>query len=340
MRRAMAWAAIIADSRLQQQLTQGQAADAKDKAKSGADGARRAVRNAWSHILYPIKTDATEAGRPFELEHLSLSAKDKGAIPAGVYDKARADGVAMEKIGPDSLWLKIKPLWPDDRPHLAINELVEWFASYVYLPKVRDRVVLEAGIRDALAKFDAPFGYAESVEAATGAYSGLTYAKSGPEFFAPSGLLVRAEAAVEQIKKNQEAAAAAASAAAGSGGASSAPPAPTAGGVGASAAPAPAKPAKPHRFYGAVEIDMARPVKNFDTILNAVVMELQRTPGAKVKITLEIEADATGGFDETEVSVLDRVFRNAARTDLGAAGSPHRIFTRRDHRSDCGLRPL
>jgi hypothetical protein len=33
---------------------------------------------------------------------------------------------------------------------------------------------------------------------------------------------------------------------------------------------------------------MVRPVKSFDAILNAVVMELQRTNGAKIKLTLEI----------------------------------------------------
>ena len=45
------------------------------------------------------------------------------------------------------------------------------------------------------------------------------------------------------------------------------------------AAPAPAPPTKPRRFYGSVEIDMARPVKAFDTILNSVVMELLRSLG-------------------------------------------------------------
>jgi len=48
---------------------------------------------------------------------------------------------------------------------------------------------------------------------------------------------------------------------------------------------------KPRRFYGSVELDPTRPVKAFDAVLNAVVMELQRTQGAKVKITLEIEAE-------------------------------------------------
>ena len=53
-----------------------------------------------------------------------------------------------------------------------------------------------------------------------------------------------------------------------------------------------------------MEIDTARPVKAFDAIVSAVVMELQRTPGAKIKLTLEIEADAPDGFPESEVSII------------------------------------
>jgi hypothetical protein len=58
------------------------------------------------------------------------------------------------------------------------------------------------------------------------------------------------------------------------------------------------------RFYGSVELDMVRPVKSFDAIINAVVMELQRTHGAKVKLTLEIEAEASEGFAGDEVSIV------------------------------------
>ena len=45
-------------------------------------------------------------------------------------------------------------------------------------------------------------------------------------------------------------------------------------------------------------------MKAFDAILNAVVMELQRTKGAKVKLTLEIEATAEEGFAESDVGVV------------------------------------
>jgi hypothetical protein len=67
---------------------------------------------------------------------------------------------------------------------------------------------------------------------------------------------------------------------------------------------APAGPTQPRRFYGSVEIDMVRPVKSFDSIFNAVVMELQRTQGTKVTLTLDIKAEAPAGFADGEVSVV------------------------------------
>jgi hypothetical protein len=62
--------------------------------------------------------------------------------------------------------------------------------------------------------------------------------------------------------------------------------------------------ARPKRFYGSVEIDMIRPIKSFEAIVNAIVMELQRTHGAKVKLTLDIEAEASSGFAAGEVSIV------------------------------------
>ena len=283
---------------MQQQLTQGQAADAQEKARNNKEGARRAIRAAWSHVLYAVKTPDTELGKAFDLEHLGLSAKDRNAIPAGVYDKAKADDIVKERLGAESLWLKLKDLWPTETPHLASGEVAEWFSAHAYMPKLRDRVVLETSIREAIGKFDAPFGYAEGFDQATGRYAGLIYAKAAPEILAPHGLLVRAEVAKQQISSVPVPPPAPPTGADGS----TVPTVPKSGTPGASiTAPVPTK---PRRFFGSVEIDMNRPVKAFDAILNAVVMELQRSTGAKVKLTLEIEAEAPSGFKEEDVGVV------------------------------------
>jgi hypothetical protein len=67
MRKALAWASIDQVSRLPQQMTQAQSSDARDKARTNRDAALKAIRTAWSHIFYPVKSDT--AGRPFDQEH-------------------------------------------------------------------------------------------------------------------------------------------------------------------------------------------------------------------------------------------------------------------------------
>jgi hypothetical protein len=297
MRRSLAWASIIGDGRLMRQtLTQGQAADAEEKARNNREGARRAVRSAWSHILYAEKSDATTPGKASDLEHLGLATKDRSAIPVGVYDKDKGDDIVKEKLGSETMWLKLKDLWPAESPHLAISEIAEWFSAHAYLPKLRDRVVLETSIRDAIGKFDAAFGYAERFDAPRGFYDGLIYAKAAPEILSPGGLLVRAD-----VAKQQAAVITARDAEPAPGGSSRPMPA----GSGYATVTGSARmPAKPRRFFGSVEIDMNRPVKAFDAIINAVVMELQRSPGAKVKLTLEIEAEAPSGFNDVDVGVV------------------------------------
>jgi hypothetical protein len=296
MRKAIAWDEIAKDKRLGSQLTTAQLADAEEKAKSNKESALKAVRTAWSHILYPVKSET--AGKPFDLEHDPITARERAAVPVVVYDKAKADGIALEKLGTERLWLALKPIWPDDRSHLAISEVAEWFASYVYLPKLRDSVVFQAAIWDTVAKLDPTFAYADGFDEATGRYRNLIWAKTPPDIMPPTAVLVRAAEALDQLKRD----ATVAGVPAGQGGGTPTtgdPATPPDGGSGGGT-----EPSKPRRFYGSVEIDMVRPVKSFDAILNAVVMELQRTQGAKVKLTLEIAAEAPSGFADGEVGIV------------------------------------
>lgn len=299
-RKSKAWADIAGDKRLQDQLPQGQMRDAEARAKSNREGAAKAVRNAWSHVLYPVKSDATAAGVAFELERSSITSKDRAAIPVGVYDKIgpKGDGTIKEKLGPDTFSLQLKPLWPQDRPHLPVNEIAEWFCTYVYLPKLRDRVVLDTAIRDAVRNTAPPFGYADSFDEASGSYVGLIWAKIPPELMPSTAALVRSDVALEQLKRQQP-----------DGGVGTGHGDGTVRPEGGPKAPAgpvtrPTGPTLPRRFYGSVEIDMVRPVKSFDAILNAVVMELQKTQGTKVKLTLEVEAEAPNGFSDGDVGVV------------------------------------
>jgi Protein of unknown function (DUF499) len=297
--KAMAWASIVKDDRLQQQMTKAQAADAADKAKTHGDGARRALRTAWSHIFYPTKSETP--GKPFDLEHSLISARDRAAIPVVVYDKAKGDGIALEKLGADRFWHALKPIWSDDRQHLRVSEIADWFATYVYLPKLRDRVVLEGAIRDAVGKLDPQFGYADGFDEATGQYRKLIWAQNPPELPSADAVLVRAAEALAHLSDTQNDPADKTDPDSRVDPITRDRPGDKPGRDGTSQ---PNVKPKPRRFYGSVEIDMVRPVKAFDSILNAVVMELQRTKGAKVTLTLEIEATAEEGFVEVDIGVV------------------------------------
>ncbi len=304
-RRALAWAEIAGDKRLQDQLPPAQMRDATEKAKGNRDGAAKAVRLAWNHVLFPVK--AAAAGTAFDLDHLSISSKDRAAIPSAVYDKAgpRGDGIIKEKLGPDALALHLKPLWPEDRPHLAVQDVADWFTCYAYLPKLRDLVVLDAAIREAVGKLDPAFGYADAFDAATSTYSGLRWIQAAPEMFPPSAVLVRAETAAALAKPP-----AADPPVTLDGGGSDLPDVAISGGSGTGSGkpsdrsyPPTAKQLR--RFFGSVEIDAsARPMKAFEAILDAVVLQLQNAPGTRVKLTLEVEAEAANGFNEDDASIV------------------------------------
>jgi hypothetical protein len=80
-----------ADKRLQDQMTQAKLADARDKARNSRDGATRAIRTAWSHVLFPAESN--EPGKPFDLDHLSITARERSGVTAAVYDKKAFEAI-------------------------------------------------------------------------------------------------------------------------------------------------------------------------------------------------------------------------------------------------------
>ena len=189
--------------------------------------------------------------------------------------------------------------------------------------------MLQLAIRDTVAKLDPTFGYADSLDEVAGRYRNLIWAKDPPDITAPTAVLVRAAEALDQLNRD----AANVAAPAGPGGMPSRPgelASPNGGSTGLTEPQS--KPSNPHRFYGSVEIDMVRPIKSFESILNAVVMELQRTHGAKVTLTLEVEATAAGGFAEGEVGIVrdnaKQLKFKAESTGFGRLGLIQRLLAR------------
>ncbi len=306
MRRWLAWSRIMADDKLRGQLSRAQEDDAKLKERQGAESARLAVRTAWTHLLYPERTEATEAGKAFDLGYTAFRFRDPGTFFPAVYQRALEDNLAREKLGSIILAREVGKYWPADARHLAVAEVEEWFLTYPYLPRLRDITVLRDTIRNAVAELDPPFGFAEGV-GEDGGYKNLTWAKPAPFNLPPGAVIVRKDVALS-LQPAAPAGTPAAPAATPTGGvvqgprvpgATPVPPGPPSGAVTAAV-----EKETFTRFFGAVEIDPIRPIKSFEQVVIAVINELQRTPGAKVKLTLEIEATAEDGFSRDDMGVV------------------------------------
>lgn len=289
VRRKLAWESITSDERLCQTLTWGQLSDARDRGKATAEGAVKALRAAWSHLIFPVKDENTETGRPFHLDYLRVYPREHAAIPVAVWDKVVRDNVVVDKLGKENLRRLLEKYWPADRPHVRFVELLEWFRSYAYLPKLRDRVVLEQAVRAAAADLDPPFGWAEA-ETADGGYRGVRLAAPPPDPLPSTLLLLRPEVAesfLPQKPKDGEPPQASGEVPA---------PEPVPG--------PPSEPARPTRFFGAVDLDPMRPIKDLEKILENVVEELKRVGDAKVRLTLEVDAVAPRGFSADDVAAI------------------------------------
>jgi hypothetical protein len=79
--------------------------------------------------------------------------------------------------------------------------------------------------------------------------------------------------------------------------------------------PPPPPDVKLTRFFGTIELDPTRPVAKLHSIVDGILSELSRPSGAKVRLVLEIHADAPAGFPDDVVGIV----RDNAKT-LGFGG--------------------
>ena len=182
------------------------------------------------------------------------------------------------------------PLWRGD--HVGVAQLWEDYTQYLYLPRLRDRSVLEEAVRDGVASLAwraDGFAYADGFDADSGRYVGLR-AGQALAALAPSGLVVRPDVAnAQMVAESIESV-----------------DGPEESGAGGDGVPAggdepvqePFGPGLPTRYWGRVTLDSLRWTRVAADIADAIVNQLARADGATVEITIEVEGNAPEGFDE------------------------------------------
>ena len=196
VRRYLAWESILGEKEtLDLSPHQVRQAQAQKDSANGAVTAR--IPEAYQWLLVPTQSTPQDS---VTWQSFRLTGQEPLAVRAS--KKLRNDELLVAGFAATRLRLELDqvPLWRGD--HVAIKQLVEDFARYIYLPRLKEPSVLLGAIRDGLGLLmwqQDSFAYADSFDDASGRYRGLRCGELvniSTENLA--GLLVRPEPALKQ----------------------------------------------------------------------------------------------------------------------------------------------
>ncbi len=300
-RKYLAWESILAE-KVTLNLDPQQVKQAETQ-KIAADSAVTArIPETFQWLLVPIqKTPQTAV----EWQALKLSGQDALAVRAS--KKLKNEELLITGFASTRLRMELDkiPLWRGN--HVSIKQLIEDFARYTYLPRLKDPSVLVGAISDGFGLLlwrNESFAYADSYDEIAGRYRGL---RGGQPMYLldsdSSGLLVKPDVACKQIDaesvKPTEGELPGDSIA---GGERSKMPE---GGNGPTET-LPDEPVIPKskRFHGTVMLDPTRVGRDASRIAEEVIAHLSGLVGAKVTVTLEVEAETPSGVPDNVVRTV------------------------------------
>ncbi len=273
--------------------------------KANADATAKArIPETFHWLLVPTQPDPKVS--KVEWQATRLQGQDPLAVR--VSKKLRNDGALALQYGSTLLRQDLDriPLWrlpasggQTGGSHVAVKQIIEDFAQYLYLQRLKDPDVLLNAVRDGVNLVTwatDSFAYAEGWDEGKKRYVGLQAGRLVAIGRDSTGLLVKPDVAEAQMKAEVPPPLQVPAASGGQ-----APPAIPGGKTTVSPSPAPAAPKPPTRFYGSVKVDALRLVRDAGTLSKEVVEHLTSQLGAEVEITLEIQAQVPSGIPEKTV---------------------------------------
>ena len=292
VRRFLAWESIVAE-REQLNLAPQQVRQAETRRDSAAAEATSRIPETYRWLLVPVQNTPQD---PITWSALQVTGTEPLAVRAARKLKGQEGLVTAYSSTLLRMELDRVPLWRGE--HVPIAQLVEDYARYPYLPRLKDPQVLLGSISDGLSLITwehDTFAYAESFDEGEARYRGLRCAERIElrDASAP-GMLVKPAVARQQLDAEVKPPP--------NGGTGPGPePPPIVGPL----PPPPPPPRLLKRFHGAVTLDAGRVGLDASTIANEVIAHLEGLVGAKLSVTLEIEAEVPDGFPDHVVRTVN-----------------------------------
>lgn len=306
----LSWQSIVAEKD-ELNLTAHQARQAETQLRSASSTVQARLPETYQWVLVPVQATPQAA---VTWEALKLSGSDPLAVRA--LKKLRSEDLLLNGLGGTRLRMELDrvPLWRGE--HVSISQLVQDFASYLYLPRLLRPLVLTEAARSGVALLTwehDTFAYAEGYDDAAQRYRGLQCSVDLSLRADDVGLLVKPSAARLQLDKETRPGSGQTSTGAAQG----------AGGVGVTQEGEPgdagtgpgrgapgggssggAAPSRPKRYYGSVTLNAERAGRDAGQIASEVIAHLTGLVGAQVRVTLEIDAEIPNGVPENVVRIV------------------------------------
>lgn len=293
-----AWKSIH-DNQASLELTNHDKQQALQKMKESGDVVQRRLGETWCHILIPRVDDPISNKLSWSFM-TDASSSDK---IASVLDKLTKKEQVYEQFSAFHLKDALeKYLW-GEKNHVTTGDVAESFGTYLYFPRLLREEFLADAIRNGFGGdglFCDFFGYADAFDPETGRYLGLFTSSRPHQVQIGNTLLIKPDVAMEKATAEREEKPG--NRQSPSGGNTDPTPA---GQEGGETAP-PIEPAvqQKTRFYGSVEIPPQKVASSVQKIVDEVLQHLIAKYGTKVKVTLELEAENSDGFDESLVRTV------------------------------------
>jgi predicted AAA+ superfamily ATPase len=301
VRQFLAWTSIW-EERDQLNLDPFQTKQADIKRKNADETVKVRIPETYQWLLVPGQSDPRGS---LEWNEIRLQGTDALAVRAS--KKLRSEEMLLVQMGGVRLRLELDrvPLWRGDE--VPVKQLVEDFATYVYLPRLRDADVLFAAIREGITQPNwnpETFAYAQSKDE-EGRYLGLAGGSVAAVQAEGGTLVVKPDIAAEQLHKDAEAARVNSDTTNSAGtGQTSSPSADGTAILGGHSTPvtqpAPVVP-QFRRFHGSAQLDSLRVGRDAGRIADEVIQHLTKLIGADVQVTIEIQARLQEGATEKTI---------------------------------------
>jgi len=314
VRSFLAWQSIDHD-KVSLNLTPFQVNQVEQRLTSSDQAVKARIPETYVWLLVPGQK-RPEPGQAFpavEWQEFRLQGKEWLAERAS--KKLDNDGLLITSMAGAVLRFEIDrvPLWRGN--HVGVKQLVDDFAKYPYLPRVKNAKVILDAIQDGVGRHtwsQDTFAYADYYDATADRYRGLEAGSLPTVQLNANSVVVKPEVAAAQIEKDS---APATTTGTGSGrgegtgtgtGTTGGGGAGTGGETGKGTGTGATKPKTPvlRRFHGSAKIDATRLSRDVDQIASAVVQHLAGLLDAKVTITLEIEAEIPSGAPDDVVRTV------------------------------------